>query len=160
MSDKLRDDPMWRDRLINFVHDALRPYQRLSPLSGYEQKVLDRIEDFRAIDKELPDGLYMILTSVKNYVTPFAALKILLYWYEKGDLNVGYEILYYAARDELALSEEEIRRLIKILNETPGMNVSWVITMVANPEAAVEHEEPYDRRAPKRSDLKLPLDFS
>lgn len=160
MADKLRDDPMWRDRLVNFVRDNLGPNPLLKPMSGTEMKILEKIDTFKAIDKELPNGLYTLLNSVKNYITPFAALKILLYWHEKGDLNVGYEILYFSARDERAFSEEEIKQLIKILNDDPRLNIAWLMTIFANPEVAVEEPPPpLPRNAPKPSSLKLPSNF-
>lgn len=153
MADKLRDDPFWRTRIINFVGDALRGYRKLTPVSGFEKKILERIEDIRAIDENIDDGLISLLKFAEGYVPPSTALRILMYWQDRDNLQIGYEIVYFAARDQIVLTEEEITQLINDLRKDPGLNIPFLITILDG----TEKEDTGEIKI--RPLLNLPTDF-
>lgn len=153
MADKLRDDPFWRERIINFVADALGGYRNLTPVSNFEKKILERSDDIKIINESVDGGLVQLLRNSKDYIPPATALRVLMYWHDQGRIQIGYEIVFFAGRDQIVLTEEEVTRLISDLRKDPDLNVSWVMTILDGTE---EHSE---EKAPQRNVLNLPSDF-
>jgi len=155
MVDKLRDDPFWRARIINFVADALHDYNRLTPVSNFEKKILERCDSLKEIDRQVDGGLVNLLKFAETFIPPPTALRVLMYWFDKGKFNTGYEIVYLAAKNEMVLTEEEISELFRDIQREPDLDVGWLMTILdAGESVAVEN-----KIEPKISSLNLPSDF-
>lgn len=158
MTTELRDSPFLGERTISFVASIINTMgfngssgSGLNPVTDFEKKLLSNQARVREINDELNNELVMLLKNAKDYIPPHTAMRILLYAYSKDFLEQAYEIVYFAARDRLVLTDKEINILVAELKKDPNAQVQWLMTLYAG-----DKEE--ELVAPDSS-FKLPKDF-
>jgi hypothetical protein len=156
MVDELRDSPFLGDRVINFVASILRATGHtngsgMNPINDFEKKLLGNQDKIRAIDDELNHELLKLLRDAKEYIPPHTTMRVLLFGYSRDFLSKAYEIIYFAARDRLVLTDEEINTIVFEIRKDPGSQVQWLMTLYAG-DKAEEYTE-------KKGSVRLPIDF-
>jgi hypothetical protein len=156
VADDLRDSPFLGERVINFVASILRSSVHtngavMNPINDFEKKLLVNQDKVRAIDSELNKELLKLLKDSKEYIPPHTAMRVLLFGLSKGFLDKAYEIVYFAARDRLVLTDEEINTIVFETRKDPELQVQWLMTLYAGDKA----EEPTSTG----KSVKLPIDF-
>lgn len=158
MADDLRDSPFLGSRIINFVQSIVRSPSRgssgtgLSPVTGFEQKLLKHQEEIVSINKELEGKLIDLLQRAKDYMPPHTAMRLLLYGQSKGFLRGAHQIVHYAARDRLVLTDEEINEIVAELRRDPEAEAQWLMILYSGKKEEVPE--------PVSNSIKLPIDFT
>ncbi len=65
----------------------------------------------------------------------------------------GRQIIYYAARDEMKLSDSEISEIVSEIKRNPDSNIEWHLAMLG--DSGTPKEESYV----KKNSIDLPTDF-
>lgn len=158
MVEELRDSPFLGQRTINFVASIVNTPgfnnssgSGLSPVTNFEKKLLANQSKIREIDDELNNELVKLLKDAKDYIPPHTAMRVLLYGNSRGVLDKAYEIVYFAARDRLVLTDDEINAIVAEIRQDPNSQVQWLMTLYAGDK--LEETEVLD------SKVKLPIDF-
>lgn len=158
MADELRDAPFLGQRTINFVKSIIvspsfsnNSGSGLSPVTNFEKKLLANQEKIREIDDELNHELVKLLEDAKDYIPPHTAMRVLLFGLGRNFLDQAYEIVYFAARDRMVLTDEEINTIVAELRKDPSSQVQWLMTLYAGDKA--------EELEVKKNSVKLPIDF-
>ncbi len=153
MADKLKDSPLFSSRVINFAQNLISGTQKLDPITDFEKKLLKHSSELIKLNEEIKGGLIPLLREGMDYVPPPVALRMLLYLSKFDLAGKGHELIYFAARDRLALSDEEINQLVAEIRKDPNSNIEWSLALLGDSDSD-EDENP----APQNS-LNLPADF-
>jgi len=153
MADTLKGDPFFGTRVINFAQSLLSGAKKLDPITDFEKKLLKHADELKKLDGEIEGGLIPILREGMDYVPPPVALRMLLYLSRFDLSRKGHEIIHFAARDRLALSDDEINQLVSEVRRDPHSNIEWSLALLGEPDP----EE--DENTTKKNALNLPNDF-
>lgn len=161
MADDLRDSPFLGERTINFIASIVASPSNqkgvsgsgLNAVTGFEKKLLNNQNKIRAINDELDGELLKLLKDAKDFIPPHTVMRVLLYGYGHNFFNRSYEIVYFAARDRMVLTDEEINTIVSELKKDPDTPAQWLMTLYAG-----DTKQEEDAAAPNNS-LKLPVDF-
>lgn len=157
MSDELRDSPFFGDRIIRFVEsilplDETRTVPLLPPITGFETKLLENWTLIKDVNARIDESLPALLWEAKDFIPPHTALRILLFSHDKEFFSQAVDIVRYAARSELVISDEEINEIVKDLKSNSGIPAQWLINLHGVEKKVIA--------APKKTDdIKLPKDF-
>lgn len=152
MDDRLKDDPFFGTRIINFTDSIIRGSMKLAPISDFEKKILEHRESVQELNRQVDGKLVSLMRNAQAFIPPTLSLRLMLYFHQIDRTLDGEKVLYYAARDETVLRESEVRELIQELRNDPEMNIDlWIAVLGRDPE-------PEQPMAP-RSGLNLPDDF-
>lgn len=159
MADELRDSPFLGERTITFVASITTAMSfngvsnsSLSPVTDFEKKLLANQDKVREINSELNNELVSLLKDAKEYIPPHTAMRVLLYGYSKNFLDKAYEIIYFASRDRIVLTDKEINAIVSEIKKDPNTQVYWLITIYAGDKSETLTAE--------SAKIKLPTDFS
>lgn len=140
MADDLRDSPFLGDRTINFVASIVNSMtsnatSKLSPVTGFEKKLLENQATVQEIDEELNNELVKLLKDAKDFIPPHTAMRVLLFGKARGLLDKTFEIVYFASRDRVVLTDEEINGIVSELRKDNDAQIQWLITLYAGDKA-------------------------
>lgn len=152
MAGELNEDLFFGVRIINFVDSVIRGSLKLSPISDFEKQIIQHKEEIRELNQQVDNNLVTLMRNAQDFITPTLALKLILYFHKIDRTRDGEKILYFAARDETVLGEDDIRELTRELRKDPDMNIDlWIAVLGRDPEP----ESPVS----PRQGLNLPSDF-
>lgn len=127
--DSLNNSTFFDGRTLEFLRKLLMNNGRIAPLSGNEQKFLDRREEITNLNEALEYSLIRNLSEYKSYVPVIDAVFFLLEAHSRDLLVQADAILQMAVREKQTFTAKE---LSESLEEIQEMTPDWIVNILGN----------------------------
>lgn len=155
MSEELRDDPFFGDRVIKYVESLIRGSYTLNPIDDFEKRLEKNRHSLVLLNKEVDGGLSQLLRNTQDFIPPRSALRMLLHLQKYDLIEEGITICRWAERDNMHYSDHELNELVKAVRKDP--EVPLVFHMTVNEKYVPVEDTSMKKEKPR---LNLPSDFS
>lgn len=127
--ESLNNSTFFDDRTISFLRKLFNSNGKVAPLSGNEQKFLDRSDELFAMNEHFDGRLVTNLSKYKNYAPVVDAVFFLLEAQKRDILDQADGILQMAVREEQVLTSAELG---ESLEEVESMTADWIVNLFGN----------------------------